>query len=321
MNLIRDIFLLGLVILGSVNGQVCCSLVGAIDQGGGASSTNWNTHWPSSFYHDREWKWSAGLNSSGTGNREHRIKYGFAASGFIQVAHSFNTKTAWYSHLELNRIKISESLSFEGSETGITQFGFRTGIRYLLPSKFGYLSGEVYLPGNPVYSNDDFSFRTGAVPAYTVAWNGIITYPGLQYIPELIPEIYAGMSYKNNISKKDNVFIDDVFQFHLSTIISPVFQLDIAPYINSNIQKLLAPISPWESERQSRWLGIITLGTDITPSSERWNWLHIRLAVPVYGWYSEVGFPDGTQPSPIISLLISKSGSIGKNSRNNINYK
>jgi hypothetical protein len=319
MKLIRDVFLLGLVILGSVNGQVCCSLVGAIDQGGGASSTNWNTHWPSSFYHDREWKWSAGVNTSGTGNGEHRIRYGIAASGFIQIARNLNKNIAWYSHLEFNRIKISETLSFKGSETGITQFGFRTGIRLLLPRDFGYLSGEIYLPGNPVYSNDDFSFRTGAVPAYSFAWNKTITYPGFQLIPELIPEIYAGMSYKNNFSQKDDVFIDDTFQFHLSTVISPIFKFDIVPYINTNIQKLLAPISPWESERQSRWLGIVAVGTDITPTSERWNWLHLRLSLPVYGWYSEVGFPDGTQPSPTISLVISKSGNIGKNSRNKIN--
>ncbi len=312
MRQFRDIFLLSLLILGTVNGQVCCSLVGAANNSNGGSLSNWNAHWPSPRVQDKQWHWVSGFNIAGSDNADHRIQYGIGTSGFVQLSRSIKTGTIGFIHSDLSTIKISESLSFDGSSTGVNSLNVGFGIRQLISQQVGVVSGEIIFPMNPYYTQRDFSFKTGVVPSYHISWNrNYYTHPG-QLINKLIPNMSFSLGYTKNLKQKDNVFTDDKVDLHLSGTINSFVKLDVSPFVSASLEKLIAPLSPWDKNRQTRWLGVASIGIDFAPTAFSWNWLKLRAVLPVYGWYSEIGFPDGTQPSASVLITVVKNGVFNK---------
>jgi hypothetical protein len=295
---------------------VCCSLVGAADNSNGSSLSNWNAHWPLANINDDRWRWLSGITVTGTNNSDYRIQYGLGAIGYIQLSRYIGNGLIGYIHSDLSFTKISESLSNEGSTTGINSASFRFGLRKLISQQIGVLSSEIRIPSKPNYSQKSFQFKTDVVPSIYITWNNSFSISQDQFISRVLPQISLGVGYTKNFRQKPNVFIDDRLEFHLAGSINSFVKIDISPFINGSLEKLIAPLSPWEEDRQTRWLGIGKIGLDVTPTSFKWNWMKIRFSLPVYGWYSDVGFPDGTQPSPTISVAIMKSGFFNKWSNN-----
>lgn len=310
MKKISKLIFVSLILVKSLSGQVCCSLVGAVDHGGGTSSTQWNTHWPSHFDDRNAIKWIFGFNSTYTADDGLNIRYGTALSTHLQTSRYLGQKSIGYVQIEGSWLQLKESLSFAQSKSDVNQIGLRFGLRHLLPGKWGFFFGEFSLPKSPSFSNSDFAFTTGAVPIATVGWTNRFVLPwGLDH-PSIMPDVSISFSYAKNLKEKDDVYMDDAVNAHLASSIYFTQSFSLSPFTTYQSQKLLAPLSPWDTERQTRWLSVINLGFDITPSHHKWNWLHLRFAWPVYRWASNGNFPDGTEPVPRISLTINTGGLI-----------
>lgn len=310
MKKISKLIFVSLILVKSLSGQVCCSLVGAVDHGGGTSSTQWNTHWPSHFDDRNAIKWVFGFNSTYTADDGLNIRYGTALSTHLQTSRYLGQKSIGYVQIEGSWLQLKESLSFAQSKSDVNQIGLRFGLRHLLPGKWGFFFGEFSLPKSPSFSNSDFAFTTGAVPIATVGWTNRFVLPWALDHPSIMPDVSISFSYAKNLKDKDDVYMDDAVNAHLASSIYFAQSFSLSPFTTYQSQKLLAPLSPWDTERQTRWLSVINLGFDITPSHHKWNWLHLRFAWPVYRWASNGNFPDGTEPVPRISLTINTGGLI-----------
>ena len=289
-------------------GQVCCSLVGAVDQGGGTSSSQWETHWPSQFDDRRSFQWLAGLASAYTSDNHLNIRYGNFLSIRTQVSHYVGPNNVGYFQIEGSWLQIEESLSFSKSNSEIQQLDIQLGIRHILPKNWGFVFGEVTIPTSPRFTNEDFPFRAGALPAAGFGWINHFQTPWANALPNYFPTITLLTSFEKNLSTQEDVYLDDAFYAHLSSAVFLSRVLSFSPFATLRTQKLLAPISPFESRRQSRWLSEINLGMDITPVHSSWDWLHLRFSLPISSWSSNGIFPDGTEPRTVVSLSMSTSG-------------
>ncbi|MFQ6613181.1 MAG: hypothetical protein ACE5D2_08805, partial [Fidelibacterota bacterium] len=287
--------------------QVCCSLVGAIDRGGGTSFTHWSTHWPSPFDNHKQTKWVSGLNNSYRDNGQRRIRYGPALNAYFQVSRYVSTRTILYFHGAVDYLQLEESLSFQQASSHVLQSSFQVGSRLKLKDTRGYLSLAVILPGQPRYSTTDFTFKTGATPSVRLLWTNRYLMPwshlkGLAAIPELTTTV----SFQKNFTERQDVYLDDDLQIHTSSAVTAFDQVTPIPFFDLTVSKLLAPPSPFESNRQTRWLGTFYGGVDL--SVNRWEWMHLRLSFPLLRWASEADFPEGTEPRTSLSIAIVKTG-------------
>ncbi len=304
------IFLISLVFFTPVKGQVCCSLVGAVDHGGGTSANQWNIQWPSRFDDHSSFKWLIGFNTIHTSDNVLNIRYRGVTSLHIQISHYMGENTLGYVQVEGSRLRLEESLSYQNSRSAVHQLGYRLGIRYLLPHNTGYTFGELSLPDKPQYSNKDFPFKTGTVPSIAVGWINHFSTPWADRFPSVFPDITYSFTYGHNLEIRDNIYLDQPFYGHISSTLFITKLFSVSPFTTIETQKLLAPLSPWESERQSRWLSVIRFGIDVTPIRSSWNRLHFRLSFPLLYRSSSGGFPDGTEPVPRLSLSFNTAGYI-----------
>lgn len=304
----RHIVIFSFVLLNLLTAQVCCSLVGAVDQGGGSSSTGWETHWPSHFDDHSSIKWLMGFNTVYTSDNDLNIRYGTAVSTHVQVSHYIGQKSIGYFQVEGSWLQLEESLSFAKSSSDVRQLGLRFGVRHLLTGHLGFVFGEYSVPNTPTFSNSDFAFPTGAVPSWTAGWTNRFQTPWFIDHPSFLPSGSIFISYSKNQKKQDDVFMDDALNAHISSSIYLAQTISLSPFTTLLSQKLIAPLSPWETERQTRWLSVINFGVDLTPTHHKWNWLHLRFTWPIYRWSSNGNFPDGTEPVPRFALSINTGG-------------
>jgi hypothetical protein len=290
--------ILGVSIILSIGfAQVCCSLVGSVNSN--SSVNSWETQWPSLLDFNRKPNWIIGSTFGKPYNVGQNIQYGFINTTFTEFSNYIFPKTVGFIDGSLNISNISENISFEQSETYINQLNLDLGFRYLISHKWGHLNGILHLPLNTKYSNDDFLFKTKAVSSISGTW----IKPFLISTSTINRRLSLQLSVSKNLKEDPQVYIDDNYNLNVSTSFNVFSNLSISPNINTNYYKLLAPLSPYDSERQERWLEIIAAGFDITPINKL-NWLHFGGSIPLIFWASEIGFPDGTQPTPSFSITM-----------------
>jgi len=297
-----------LILIHPIFGQVCCSIVGSINNGGGTSSTNWGKHWPSKFDDRKSFNWVGGFNTTFTSDDHLRIRYGASVSAHGQISHYIGKRNIGYIQLESSWLQIEEFLSFSNSSSDVFQLGFKTGMRHLLSGKLGYIFEELSLPKSPTFTNTQFPFTTGAVPIFMVGYTNRIQMPWAIKSPSFLADLSLSVSLSKNQKIQDNVFLDDAVNIHLSSSIYWIKSLALSPFSALQSQKLIAPLTPWDTERQSRRLNVMIIGLDLTPTHHDWRWLHLRIDFPVYQWTSNGLFPDGSEPVPRISLSINNNG-------------
>lgn len=293
-------------------GQVCCSLVGATNSGSGSLVRN--AHFPSPLDFQHKFHWNFGLNTNVPYNGDLNIKYTFSGSTYGEVSAYVSKNTVGFLNVMFTLTNLSETISFEESKTNIQNTNFSVGIRHRISDKRGFLNSSISFPANPIYSNDNFLFQTGVVPSFSLYWLNAYKYN----IGNYRSNINIAFSASKNIKEKSNVYLDDNYSVNLSSSLE-LWNLLITPNLDVNYQKLLAPLSPYDISRQDRWLGIISIGFNIIPTNQNWNWLQVNTSFPIYGWASKVGFPDGTQPIPSISILVNKNGIFGSKQKNHVN--
>lgn len=291
-----------------LTGQVCCSLVGAVDQGGGTTATQWKVQWPSRFDNHHSVNWLAGLTSSYTSDNDLNIRYGNSLGIHTQVSHYIGQNSVGYIQIEGSWLQLQESLSFSKSSSKVQQLFLKSGIRHLLSKKWGFIFGELNFPQTPQFNNKDFPFRTGAVPVSTLGWINHFQTPWSIDYPFIFPDVSLSFSFGKNLKIQDNVYLDDAIYMHLSSTLFLSEIVSLSPFTTLQTQKLLAPLSPFESQRESRWLSEINIGVDITPIHSSWDWLHVRFSFPISSWSSNGIFPDGTEPVPRIAVSVITGG-------------
>lgn len=313
MKPFRSFIVLAVFILVYAKGQVCCSLVGAIDNGGGTSSTNWGTYWPSLFDDKNELKWVAGFNATHTDDNDLNIRYGTALVSYIQVSRYMGERSIGYIQAEGSWLRLQELISFDQSSSRIYQIGVRAGIRHLLPKKWGYGYAEINHSSRPNFSNRNFAFKIGSVPVISIGWTNRYKSPWFLKYPKVFADYSLSFAYGKNLKEQDDVYLDDNISFHFSSSVYSYLPVSISPFSSLNIQNLLAPLSPWDLIRQRRWLGTVNIGFDLTPNNQKWSWMHIRFAYPIYSWASKVGFPDGTEPVARVTLSMIMNSNLFEN--------
>lgn len=281
--------------------QVCCSLVGSVSSRSSALS-NWETQWPSPLDFNRKTNWVIGAKFGKPYNGDLNIKYGFNNTIYSEFSNYIFPSTVGYITGSLNISKISEQISFDQTETNINQVNLDIGFRHYINNKIGFIDGSLHIPLSTEFSNDDFLFRTNAVSSISATW--IKTF--LVSTSTINQRLSFQVSASKNLKEDPLVYIDDNYNFILSTSFELFSQFSFIPNINTNYYKLLAPLSPYDSERQERWLGVTSIGFDITPVNKKINWIHFNGSIPLFSWASEIGFPDGTQPAPSFSITMVK---------------
>ena len=279
--------------------QVCCSLVGSVSSN--ASKSNWETQWPSLLDFNRKTNWIIGTTFGKPYNGDLNIQYGFNGTLFTEFSNYIFPNTVGYIVGSVNVSNISEQISFEQTETNINQLNLDFGIRHFINQKIGYINGMIQIPLVTNFSNDNFLFKTNAVASVFAGW--IKTF--IISTSVINQQLSLELSARKNLKEDPLVYIDDNYNFNLSTSFTVFSQFSISSNINTNYYKLLAPLSPYDSERQKRWLGVSSIGFDVTPINKL-NWLHFSGSIPLLLWASEIGFPDGTQPSPVFSITLVK---------------
>ncbi|MEE9573567.1 MAG: hypothetical protein V3W20_11000 [Candidatus Neomarinimicrobiota bacterium] len=279
--------------------QVCCSLVGSVSSN--ASKSNWETQWPSLLDFNRKTNWIIGTTFGKPYNGDLNIQYGFNGTLFSEFSNYIFPNTVGYIVGSVNVSNISEQISFEQTETNINQLNLDFGLRHFINQKIGYINGMIQIPLVTNFSNDNFLFKTNAVASVFVGW--IKTF--IISTSVINQQLSLELSARKNLKEDPLVYIDDNYNFNLSASFNVFSQFSISSNINTNYYKLLAPLSPYDSERQKRWLGVSSIGFDITPINKL-NWLHFSGSIPLLLWASEIGFPDGTQPSPVFSITLVK---------------
>lgn len=280
--------------------QVCCSLVGSVNSN--ASASYWETQWPSLLDFDRRANWVIGSTIGKPYNGDLNIQYGFNGTLFTEFSNYILSSTVGYIAGSVNVSNISEQISFEQTETNINQVNINLGFRHLITHKIGHINGSIQIPLVTKFSNDDFLFKTEAVSSVSVTW--IKTF--LISTSTINQRLSLQLSMSKNLKEDPLVYIDDNYNLNLSTSFNVLSQFSFSPSINTNYYKLLAPLSPYDLERQERWLGVSSVGFDITPINTKLNWLHFTASIPILFWASEIGFPDGTQPTPSFSITAVK---------------
>lgn len=280
--------------------QVCCSLVGSVNSN--ASVSNWETQWPSLLDFNRKANWIIGSTLGKPYNGDLNIQYGFNGTVFTEYSNYIFSNTVGYITGSFNTSNISEKISFEQTETNINQLNLHLGFRHFISYKIGYINGTMQIPLTTKFTNDNFLFKTNAVPSISAAW--IKTF--LISTPTFNQQLSLQLSASKNLKEDPQVYIDDNFNLNLSTSFNLLSKFSFSPNINTNYYKLLAPLSPFESERQDRWLAVLAVGFDISSAGNKINWLHFSGSIPILFWASEIGFPDGTQPIPSFSISIVK---------------
>ena len=293
-------------------GQVCCSLVGAAN--GNRQSNVLNAHYPTSLDFNKNMRWNMGFNTNIPYNGDLNIQYKFSGSAYSEISGYIFDNTIGHINSNLNFSNISESLSFEQTQTSLLRTDFTLGLRHKINEKLGYLNTSISLPLQPKYFNKDFLFRTGVVSTVSINWLNTVQYN----ISDFHSNLNFGLGINKNIKEKSDVFLDDRLSIFLSSVFN-IGKLQVLPNIDVNYQKLLAPLSPYDVSRQERWLGTFSIGVNIIPMPEKWNWMQIDVNIPIYGWASEIGFPDGTQPVPSFSLSVHKNGLLGVKQKSEIN--
>jgi len=286
-----------------INGQVCCSLVGAIDQGGGLSSSHWGTHWPSAYDDFKSTRWVMGLSTSARKDDHLSIRYGPAMSTYFQASKYITKKIIGYGQVDFNSAILREDLSFDPQKTRVDVSGFRFGTRFLITKKLGFGAVELNNTNQPKLSNSDFTFQLASVPALSISWINRLSMPWQSKNPFFLSAVTYTMQITKNLEENPNVFIDTRGSFNISSLIQTNDQFNLSPFIQIESQKLLAPLSPWETNRQTRWLNQVNAGLDLTPKFQNWRWLHGRLIIPISWWASRTGFPDGTEPVVQFSIV------------------
>jgi len=304
-------FLLAIILaigLTNLKGQVCCSLVGAIDQGGGLSSSHWGTHWPSEFDDFSKTRWIVGIQSLARKDNHLDIRYGPAFSTYFQASKYITKTIIGYGQVDFNSAILQEKLSFDPQKTRVDVTGYRFGTRFLLPNRLGFGAVELNNTNQPKLSNDNFTFQLASVPAVSISWINRFSMPWQAINPFFLSAISITAIITENLKEDPNVFIDKRGSISFSSLIQTNDRFNFAPFIQIESQKLLAPLSPWETNRQTRWLNEVKAGLDVTPTHHQWNWLHGRLAIPIFWWASRAEFPDGTEPVIQFSLVGTCSG-------------
>ncbi|NHZ85360.1 MAG: hypothetical protein GWP19_05710 [Planctomycetia bacterium] len=280
--------------------QVCCSLVGSVNSN--ASASYWETQWPSLLDFNRKANWIIGSTLGKPYNGDLNIQYGFSGTLFTELSNYIFSNTVGYIAGSASVSNISEQISFEQTETLINQLNLNFGFRHFINNKIGYINGSMQIPLVTDFSNNNFLFKTNAVTSVSAIW--IKTF--LISTSIINQQLSLQLSASKNLTEDPLVFIDNNYSLNLSTSFNILNQFSFTPNININYYKLLAPLSPYELERQERRLGITSLGFDITPINDRINWLHFDASIPILFWVSDIGFPDGTQPIPIFSITMVK---------------
>ncbi|MEE8478591.1 MAG: hypothetical protein V3S42_01150 [Candidatus Neomarinimicrobiota bacterium] len=279
--------------------QVCCSLVGSVSSN--ASKSNWETQWPSLLDFNRKTNWIIGTTFGKPYNGDLNIQYGFNGTLFSEFSNYIFPNTVGYIVGSVNVSNISEQISFEQTETNINQLNLDFGLRHFINQKIGYINGMIQIPLVTNFSNDNFLFKTNAVASVFAGW--IKTF--IISTSVINQQLSLELSARKNLKEDPLVYIDDNYNFNLSASFNVFSQFSISSNINTNYYKLLAPLNPYDSERQKRWLGVSSIGFDITPINKL-NWLHFNGSIPLLLWASEIGFPDGTQPTPAFSITLVK---------------
>lgn len=280
--------------------QVCCSLVGSVNSN--ASASYWETQWPSQLDFNRRANWIIGSTVGKPYNGDLNIQYGFNGTVFTEFSNYIFSNTVGYITGSANVSNISEQISFEQTETNINQLNLNLGFRHLITHKIGHITGSIKIPLVTKFSNDDFLFKTEAVSSVSATW--IKTF--LISTSTINQRLSLQLSMSKNLKEDPLVYIDDNYNLNLSTSFNVLSQFSFSPSINTNYYKLLAPLSPYDLERQERWLGVSSVGFDITPINTKLDWLHFTASIPILFWASEIGFPDGTQPTPSFSITAVK---------------
>ncbi|MBC8346210.1 MAG: hypothetical protein ISR82_05290 [Candidatus Marinimicrobia bacterium] len=277
-------------------GQVCCSLVGAIDQGGGLSSSHWGTHWPSAYDDFKSTRWVVGLNSLARKDNHLNIRYGPSVSTFFQGSKYVTKKIIGYGQVDLSTAILKEDLSFDPQQTRIDVSGIRLGARFALSKKVGFGAIEWNHTNQPKLSNRSFTFPLASVPSLSASWINRVSMPWQSKNPFFLSSVTYSVQFTRNLKTDPDVFIDSHGSINFSSSIQTNDQFTFAPFLRFETQKLLAPLSPWEENRATRWLNQVNVGLDLTPKSHQWAWLHGRITLPLMWWASRDGFPDGTEP-------------------------
>jgi hypothetical protein len=281
--------------------QVCCSLVGSVS-GSSSALSNWDIQWPSPLDFNRKANWVIGAKLGKQYNGDLNIKYGLNSTVYSEFSNYIFPNTIGYITGSFNISKISEQISFDQTETNINQVNLDLGFRHYINNKIGFVNGSLHIPLMTEFSNADFLFKTNAVSSVSATWIKTFLVSGTIINQRLSLQLSAS----KNLKEDPQVYIDDNYNLNLSTPFELFSQLSFSPNINTNYYKLLAPLSPYDSERQERWLGTTSLGFDITPVNDKISWLHFNGSIPLFYWASEIGFPDGTQPTPSFSITMVK---------------
>jgi hypothetical protein len=269
--------------------------VGTINSGKG---TVISAHYPSNLDFDKKMKWNIGISNAININSENNIWYPFANNGYIEFSGYLRTDIIWFTNLSSSLTSIKEKISFQQSSTFVGGMTGQLGVRKALRHDRGFIEGTLIFPGRPYYSNGSFPFKTGIVPSYSLSWikNRFMT-----------SQINTYLSIMKNIKKKHDVFLDNDIQLTAYSE-HQLFNLYISPYLTAQYQKLIAPISLYDNNRDARILGFIFGGFSIMPLQPKYDFLQINFNVPIYSWVSKIGFPDGTVPHPSITISLFSNG-------------
>ena len=300
----KKIFIL-LPFISALFGQVCCSLVGAVNSN---ASSVISAHYPSKLDFNQNVRWNVGLLNSINLDNSRNIKYPFANNGYLEVSGYLTDKIVWFINTSISFTSIEEKVSFEQSSTYVVGAKARSGFRKELNYNLGLAEGTLTLPLKPYYSNESFPFKTGVVPTYSINW---------------IKRNFFNNSFNilfgidKNIQEKSNVFIDNEISMVLWKD-EQIFNFYISPYLSIQHQKLLAPLTPFEDSRDTRYLGFIYLGINLIPLNPQIDFFQINLNIPIYSWVSKIGFPDGTAPNTSLSISVFSNGLFKKDTKPNI---
>lgn len=288
-----------------LNGQVCCSLVGTVNTG---SSNVISAHFPANLAIDKKIRWNTGLLNSKNFNNGELIKYPYSHSGYIEISDYINNYSVWFINTSLSATSLNEKVSFDNTSTyvigGKGQFGIRNKLNYGI----GLIENSFTFPVKPYYTNQDFVFKTGVVPSYSFNWMKT-------RILDSVSNVQVGI--RKNFKEKRDVFIDNYISLTFWRE-DQFFDFLISPYISLQHQKLIAPLTPFEDNRDSRLMSFIFIGMNLITLNQKFDFIQINLNVPIYSWVAEIGFPDGTIPSTSLSISFFSNGIFKKKERASI---
>ena len=163
----KRIIICSILAITSIDGQVCCSLVGTVNTG---TSTVVSAHYPSDMEFEKEMKWNVGLIGTMNFNNSELIKYPFANNGYFEISDYFTKTSIWFIHASFSAILLNETVSFDKASTYIIGGKGQIGIRNKLTYRMGFLEYSLNFPVKPYYTNNDFPFKTDVIPSYSINW-------------------------------------------------------------------------------------------------------------------------------------------------------